>query len=319
MAKANVGEYAAYTDVRDVAHSFGASVHMGTKLSDVTDPTLAGDDYDWATRAHIDLLIRDDDEALTPLFAIEVDRSAHTKPDRARRDRRKDHLLKAAGIDVLRVTTQTALRRHGPGRMAAYLASIWFLARWFYSERAEGRFPPDESFWHTSVIIPDGQGGGTSFYPTMQILHRFHGDANATGTPVDGAPQAWIRTRADVGLVDARTVLALTDELFLYAEATIGHIDAYGIQNRDIAEEVTLFDLDWQYTRWRDHNEAVGRHIRDLPHLLPAEARLDGLFRADTWFPNGGSSIFNKWLVNAVGTTRARDVYPLYLATGQTR
>lgn len=54
MSVANVHEHAVYRDVRVVAEQNDASVHIGTKLSDLVDPRAAGSEFDWATRAHVD-------------------------------------------------------------------------------------------------------------------------------------------------------------------------------------------------------------------------------------------------------------------------
>lgn len=303
----NAGEMASYLDLRSVASDNDASVHLGTKLSDVTDPRLAEGDFDWATRAHIDLLIRDD-QALRPMFAIEIDGRQHADEEQARRDRVKDRLLETAGIDVFRITTATALRRHGKDRLAAYLARIWFMARQFDAAKEAGHFASDESFWHTCVIVDDGRGGKTSMNPTMEFRRRLALDHADKGTPVVWVPQTWVRTRGDVGLVDARVVLAFTDDLFLYAEATVGRITAHGIQNRDIAEEAALLDLQWQYEQLR-RGEPMARRVADLSPLLPPEATMLNLMRTDgSWGQNSGFSLFFDWLVEAVGQERAASV-----------
>lgn len=304
------GEGAAYRDARCVAERYHASVHLNTKLSDLVDPRRAARDFDWATRAHVDVLVRDESHSLEPLFAIEVDGPHHAEPEQARRDRLKDGLLREAGIDVIRVTTPTVTRQHGPSRLTAYLTEIWFLARWFRESQQAGTMPQDEPFWHTSVVIPDKQGNPASFNPTMAFRSRLWKDYGRHGTPCVPVPQAWIRIKNDIALVDCIAVLALTSELFLYAEVQVGRVQAYGIPNRDIAEEMAFLELGWQYDQYLEHRP-VARHINQLAPLLPERAEMGNFVNETGWFPNGEAADFGTWLRSAVGTGRGHSVYEL--------
>jgi hypothetical protein len=146
-------ERTAYRDLMRVVEAHDARVHQGVKLSSIVAPP-AGADFDWATRAEIDLLVRDHD--LAPLFAMEVDGRHHIDDARqVRRDRLKDRLLRDAGIDLLRVTSQGALSRHGRDRLVAYLADLWFTSRSFHEQQQTGAIPPDEIFCHFGVLVAD--------------------------------------------------------------------------------------------------------------------------------------------------------------------
>lgn len=214
-------ERTAYRDLMRVVEGYGARVHQGVKLSSVVDPP-AGPDFDWATRAEIDLLVRDDD--LAPLFAMEVDGRHHVDDLRqARRDRLKDRLLRDAGIDLLRVTSQGALTQHGRDRLVAYLADLWFTARAFHEQQEAGAIPPDELFSHFGVLVADPDSGRyESLAPDMRVRARLHAEYAAGRLPVTGIPATWIRYRRDVGLIDAVTVLPVRADLFLAAEASVG-------------------------------------------------------------------------------------------------
>lgn len=165
-----------------------------------------------------------------------------------------------------------------------------------------------EPFWHTSVIIIDEEGRRQSLNPTMEFRRRLGLDWGSTGVPKVHMPQGWIRVRGDVGLADARVVLGLTEELFLYSEATVGLVLASAIESRDIAEEVALIDLKWQYEQFLA-GEPVARHVRQLDQLLPSHASMKNTFQSDgSWFPNGTMSWFQEWLAGALGEARARQV-----------
>lgn len=288
-------ERTAYRDLTRVVERRDARVHQGVKLSNIVDPP-AGPDFEWATRAEIDLLVRDDN--LDPLFAMEVDGRHHVDNARqARRDRLKDRLLREAGIDLLRVTSQGALTRHGRGRLVAYLADLWFTARAFHEQQQAGDIPPDEPFCHFAVLIPDrGSVGYGSLAPDMPIRARLLAEHAAGRLPVTAAPATWIRYRRDVGLVDACTILPVGAEHFLAAEASVGIAPIPGVVPGDIAAEATILELGAQWQRFRD-GEPEARHVRDLPQVLPVNDPAE----AAQWRNGHTCQLLTAWLVTHIG------------------
>lgn len=307
----NLHERTVYRDVREVAAHHGASVHLNTKLSDLADPHDAGPLFDWATRAHVDLLVRDDDDAMAPLFAIEIDGMQHATEERqARRDRVKDDLLQRAGIDVLRVTTGTTSLRHGRDRLAGYLADLWFSSRAFDEAQEEGLVDPYESFFHPFTFrVDQATGRMASLDPAMPFRARLQRDHQRDGKPTVWIPTAFYRRRPHVGRVGALVVIALTEQQFISAEAEIGHFRITGVQPTDVAEEVALLELSLLYRQWRN-GEAVARHVRELTRVLPERCARLTAERGDEWYATGHSSIMRDWMASIVGSERVAAVYP---------
>ena len=265
----------AFEQLRKVVAGHGGSVHMTTKLSAITDPsTLSGRDFDWATRAELDLLVRD--EAHLPLFALEVDGAHHElEPEQARRDRLKDRLLKEAGIDMLRVRAADVAVAHGTDQMCAYLADLWFTAQAFHEAQERGDIGPTEIFIPWATLRPSPLGGMEPMTPDISVRVMLHEDQARGLLPISGTPSVWSRYRDDVGLVDVLALLPIRDELCLISNVTVGLSRVPGVPPADIAEEVALLDLGRQWISY-SQGRPEARRLRDLGDQLAGIAADDG-------------------------------------------
>lgn len=298
----NRAEQIAFKDAAAVADDHGASVHLHTKLTDLVDPA-PGDDFDWSTRAHIDLIVRDDENGLQPLIAIEVDGRSHTQDAQTiYRDRLKDALLRDAGIDVVRVKADAALRLHGKDRMTAYLLTLWFASRAFHQAKEEGDVAYDESFFHPFMFtVDEGTGRRESLDPTARIRGRLYHDSAENGIPVCWIPQGWHCIDPITTDTVARVILPLTEAQFLFAEAVVAGMNIPGVRPGDIAEQLALEQIEADYDAWLS-GDATARRASDLDSIVPQEAVA---FAPDgSWRYTGSSSLFADWMRPILGSDR---------------
>ncbi len=298
----NRPERTAFKDAASVAAAHGASVHLHTKLTDLVPPA-SGDDYDWSTRAHVDLVVRDDEDGLQPLVAIEVDGRSHTQNAQTiYRDRLKDALLRDAGIDVVRVKADAAQRPHGKERMTAYLLTLWFASRAFYAAQEDGLVAYDESFFHPfTFTVDETTGRRESLDPTLRIRSRLQSDSAENGIPVCWIPQEWHRTDPVTTDTVARVILPLTDEQFLLVEAVVAGMNIPGVRPADIAGQLALEQIEADYDGWLS-GDATARRVSDLDSVVPQDATPFG--PDGTWRFTGSSSLFADWMRPILGSDR---------------
>lgn len=308
--------------VRQQIDGIVGPVDQHVRLGDVAELSGSGlnrVDFAWATRAHIDLVVRDAADG-TPLVAVEVDGPQHeSDPEQARRDRLKDSLLQQSGVDVIRVRTALAQTRHGRDTLAAYLLDLWAASRAFYDAQEEGTVPLTEVFFHPFMFRYDPETRRSeSLDPSMPFLARLAGEMREGG--VLSAPATLSRYRDGVGRCDVRVFLPIAPSRFLYAETTVARFRIPGVAPSQVGEQIALLDIESQYDGWLEgtHGALGPDAAHDLWPRPVCGVRTSG----DSWCMSGFSSGFLGWLRDVLG----RDIWfgehdgePFYAETPRSR
>jgi hypothetical protein len=136
----------------------GSLILPGFKVSQVIrrrPPGLSGEQWSYATRAHFDFVVCDAGTYI-PDFAIELDDTSHRRPDTRRRDRMKDAVCEAVGLDLLRIDSGALDRGPRGRRLVEYLIDAREYFRAFGEAQERGDVPPDEIGDYRLIV---GQGG----------------------------------------------------------------------------------------------------------------------------------------------------------------
>jgi very-short-patch-repair endonuclease len=163
-----VNSYEIATDeaLNEAAARAGLRVCTKVKLSDALDirgSRLTYEEFEYATRAHLDFVVTDEPEN-RPQFAVEFDGRRHrTDPGVQRKDALKNKICKQLGLQLLRIDSDF-LRRRRRFTLVGWLVEVWAMERAFYEAQRAGGVPHDEPFCYFSVLDPrpDGSSGWLS-------------------------------------------------------------------------------------------------------------------------------------------------------------
>lgn len=260
----NFHESAVDKMIGDYARERGYRVGLKPRLRDVIDidgMTLDGRERNFAFTSHIDFVVFDE-QTLLPVLAIEYDGPQHADATQAERDRIKNRLLDAAGLQLLRIDSQYA-RKEGRWRVLAYVLDMFEAGTAFYRAQEEGLIHEDEPFIH-NLLLDTSTPGRLKF----------------TGLDTDALASLGERLRArkilwyaqwwrstDNGGTEARAVAGLPSGQYLSSLCNLRRFAITGISALELAEELAMAELGWMASAY-EAGEAVALNAEQGSALL---------------------------------------------------
>lgn len=151
--------------LEETASKLGARVFPKIRIADVLDVSrsgLRGDEYQYALKAHFDIVVTD--ESSKTQFAVEYDGRGHeTDPDTIRRDALKNSICDKLGLPLLRIGDEL-FRKVGRFSLLGWLAEVWFLNEAFTQAQERGEVPYDEIFHHSTIL-------GFAYRDQSELVH----------------------------------------------------------------------------------------------------------------------------------------------------
>ncbi|MCZ7537875.1 MAG: DUF2726 domain-containing protein [Acidimicrobiia bacterium] len=232
-------ELRADPQLREIAGRSGWTVCPHVKLSDVIDEPPEGVDtatWSYATRAHFDFLVVDEDTR--PVFAVEIDGLSHADPEAQKRDRMKDRLVEASGFELLRVGVENLDIGPRGRRLIEYLidARQFMEAAWASSyAESDPYFDPDYR-----SIIGRGDDGRLTFVNHLSEPARRHAFALFEQHRIPGCVIESVHFSWRSGWSEAWAWLRVKDGLWLFEKAQVRNFGRFlcGMAPFELAEDL---------------------------------------------------------------------------------
>ena len=280
-----VNRYERVTDrlLTAAADENGDRLAVKVGLADVleVDPTSYAD-KEFALKAHLDFVMVSQATSRAR-FAVEFDGSQHfTDPKTRARDRRKDRLCEAAGLPLLRITSDY-LQRRSKWVVLNYVIDAFYLSEAFYEAQVSGYIPGDEPFFPTSVLTTNDRGQIMfSALDAESRLRLFIHHENQR-LPVY-APDEFVTRDPTTGAVHAVAFMAVAPNRYLIAQVRVRDFRFQGITPSEVAEQLAVAEIGYLADRWVE-GEPVGQDQRQLVRVMQAvQGRIDqgGFLRCGT-------------------------------------
>ena len=184
-------EEIAFGQISEVGSKYGLAVYPKVRVADVLDldaMQIDGAHKSFGLRAHFDFVVYRDH---FPLYAVEFDGPAHTRPIQRERDAKKDKLCKLDGLPILRVNSRHLTKDFGDLTLLAWIMETYEMQCGFYEAQEKGQIPYDEPFDPLSLMtMKDGKYVHTLWLSQShrQQMHTLHNQ----GRMRDFASSGWI-------------------------------------------------------------------------------------------------------------------------------
>lgn len=235
--------------ISDYARERGYRVSLKPRLRDVVDVddlTLTARERNFAYTSHIDFVVFDA-QTLLPVLAIEYDGPQHADAVQVERDRSKNKLLEAAGLQLLRIDSLYA-RKEGRWRVLNYVLDMFEAGTAFYRDQEAGLIPEDEIFIH-NLLLDNSTPGRLKFTGLDTDALALLGDRLRERKILWYAQ--WWRT-SDMGATEARALAALPSGQYLAASCALRQFAITGISALELAEELAMAELGWMASAYDD-------------------------------------------------------------------
>lgn len=139
--------------LREVCEDFDAKVYAKVRVADVLPIEHSGidnDHYRYALQAHFDFVVSDSDDQ--PLFSVEFDGSSHSSPVVERRDRIKNSLCNRFSLPLLRINRKYLTPAFSNWDLLRWFCTVFFVKKLWDEDVAEGRIPPEDSFFDPMFV-----------------------------------------------------------------------------------------------------------------------------------------------------------------------
>jgi hypothetical protein len=225
----------------EISQHLGYRTFAHVKLSDVINrwpAGITGPQWAYATRAHLDFLVCDI-ETLVPEFAVELDDSSHRSAEAQRRDRMKDAVCAADGLELLRIEPPALAPAARGRRIVEYLIDARAMSQAFDKAQAEGSVPPDEPFDYRRFLDlrPDGRIDFINdlAMPARAKAMAWHRAGRVAGDRIEDAHFYW---RSEVA--EGWAWLRVKDDLFLFERTAMGSYQFdCGLGAGELAEDLS--------------------------------------------------------------------------------
>lgn len=260
--------------LRHVCEAYGARVFPKVRVADVLPIEQSGisaDLYRYALQSHFDFVAAESSHR--PLFAVEFDGPAHSKPPSAERDRKKAALCERFQCPLLRITSRYLSPVYRGMNLLSWCIEAWFVQRAFETEQAAGHIPFDEPFDALAICRMSGNPNRFPLWLSCDIYQEFRAWA-AQGVTLDPAPSC-VLGRDGSGNIRALSFTRISPSSGVFARSAM-RSQMFPIDLPDLLNEVAAFEL----------HEAVqqvhsgGR--RPLP-IASVKAQIDEFMRTHTF------------------------------------
>ncbi len=246
------------------------------RLADVVDADqLTGRAKKYALSSHLDFVMVEPGTS-EPRFAVELDGAQHwTDPVVRERDRLKDDLCQAAGLPLLRVTSDQT-RQRGRWTVLTYLVDAFYLAEAFYAAQESGSIPPHEPFDAGSFIRVDEEGH-RNFNMLDAAARRRLWEYRSSGLLPAAMPDTWSTAAHAERAVYAHAFLAVAIDRYLVARVRVRDFNFPGVGPGELARQLAVLDIEELASRWLAGEPVAS----DRRHLATAMAEVQQHIDAD--------------------------------------
>jgi very-short-patch-repair endonuclease len=246
----------------------GFVVLPNQKLSQIIyrrPPDITNEQWSYATRAQFDFVVCNATTYM-PDFAVELDDPTHRKPEAQRRDRMKDALCEAAGLELLRIESSALYPGPHGRRILEYLVDARSFMQAVWEQQEAGLLPQDEPFDYRNAIgrLPNGRLGFINDLGTLARLAAIDAhDKKLVASPIiQGLSLYW-----KDGWAEGWGWLHLKDDLYFFERVQVREYRFYcGIGAGDLAQDLAA--------------AAVGEKLRLLGSDEPILSRWSEIKRA---------------------------------------
>ncbi len=140
-------EKVTYEHLKPICDHNGATVFAKVRLKDVLPVDGSGisaEDFGFSMKSHFDFVVVD--RETRPLFAVEYDGAAHSQPNQAARDVRKNALCERFGLGLLRINSRYMESKFRGLDLLTYFVDVWFMREAFDEAQRNGFVSYDEDF-----------------------------------------------------------------------------------------------------------------------------------------------------------------------------
>jgi Protein of unknown function (DUF2726) len=268
------GERRADSVLGEISQHLGYRTFAHVKLSDVINQRpagITGAQWSYATRAHFDFVVCDG-ETMIPEFAVELDDASHRSAEAHRRDRMKDAVCAAAGLELLRIEPPALAPTARGRRVVEYLIDARAMSQAFERAQAEGSVPVDEPFDYRSFLDlrPDGRVDFINdlAMPARAKAMAAHRARRVGGQRIEGAHFYWRS-----GIAEGWAWLRIKEDLFLFERTVVRSYQFdCGLGAGELAEDLSTAAIG-------DQIDAMARGDAVLLRVDYLQRRLDEIRR----------------------------------------
>jgi len=246
----NRPEIRADRDLQELVDGAGDRLYAKIPVAEVLDVDDAevarAADRRFLLMASFDFVVSRDNRAI---FCVEIDGRRHSFDHRTvERDRKKDAACEAAGLPILRVTSDLALRKAGERSILKYVADCYYLFEAFDQAQQSGLIPWDEPFDRSSLTEFDSDGRPIRSIDGEAI--RYLALMEQAGRLPSGIPDTIVVTVPPRRNVRCVAFLAVAQDRFIFADVQVRDFRFVGIRPSEVAESLAFAELVDQAKCW---------------------------------------------------------------------
>lgn len=233
----NLSEAATRQRLSVSASRYGAEVLPKVRIADVIDiegSGLSNDLYGYALRAHLDLIVTDENHF--PLFAVEFDGPSHTLRRARANDARKNLICERFGLPLARVRDEHVFRKVRGVDYVTWLAEVFFCFRDLVEAQESGALPLDEPLDPMMVMTHPQLPGSFPLFVSAKARADLR-QAHQRGT-LSAAGAFVLSGEAETGATHCIAIAAERSGL-IWSEASI-YLQGFGIAPSEGAEEIAV-------------------------------------------------------------------------------